>query len=127
MHDLENLKSMLCDALEEYGRRDTLTQNSLQMIDTLAHACKNVCKIIESGENSEYSFRRSYGDGRGYSRDGYYYDDGGSYRRGRAANGRFVSRDGSEMARRLREMMNEAPDDSTRNEIQRLADKMENM
>lgn len=59
---------------------------------------------------------------------GYYYDDGGmSYRRGRAANGRFVSRDGSEMARRLREMMNEAPDDSTRQKIQRLADEMENM
>ena len=60
--------------------------------------------------------------------DGYYYDDGGmSHRRGRAANGRFVSRDGSEMARRLREMMNEAPDDSTRQKIQRLADEMENM
>ena len=50
-----------------------------------------------------------------------------SHRRGRAANGRFVSRDGSEMARRLREMMNEAPDDSTRQKIQRLADEMENM
>ena len=62
-----------------------------------------------------------------YSMDGYYYDDGMSHRRGRAANGRFVSRDGSEMARKLREMMDEAPDDSTRQEIQRLADRMESM
>jgi hypothetical protein len=52
---------------------------------------------------------------------------GNSYRRGRAANGRFVSRDGSEMARRLREMMEEAPDDNARREIQRLADRMEQM
>lgn len=33
----------------------------------------------------------------------------------------------SEMARRLREMMEEAPDEATRNEIQRLVDKMERM
>ena len=50
-----------------------------------------------------------------------------SNRRGRAANGRFVSRDGSEMARKLREMMADAPDDSSRQEIQRLAERMEQM
>ena len=104
MHGLENLKEMLIDALEDYSKRDTLTQNSLQMIDTLAHACKNVCKIMESGDNSEYSFRR-----------------------GRDRMGRFVSRDGNEMAHRLREMMEDAPDDATRYEIQRLVDKMERM
>lgn len=70
-------------------------------------------------------YGRSYEDR--YSRDGYYYDDGNSYRRGRAANGRFVSRDGSEMARKLREMMADAPDDSSRQEIQRLAERMEQM
>lgn len=43
------------------------------------------------------------------------------------ANGRFVSRDGSEMARKLREMMAEAPDDASRQEIQRLAERMEQM
>ena len=42
-------------------------------------------------------------------------------------NGRFVSRDGGEMARRLREMMDEAPDASTKNEIMRLADRLEQM
>lgn len=58
---------------------------------------------------------------------GYYYDDGMSHRRGRGTNGRFVSRDGSEMARKLREMMEDAPDDASRQEIKRLADKMEQM
>lgn len=141
MKELMNLKHMLCEELEEYGRSPELSKSSLEMIDKLAHACKNVCKIIEAKEKEQYgmedgsyrggsmrggSYEGSYRGG--YSRDGYYYDDGGnSYRRGRAANGRFISRDGSEMAHKLREMMEEAPDEASRREIQRLADKMEQM
>lgn len=81
------------------------------------------------GGMSNRSYRGSYDDGmsRRYSRDGYYYDDGVSYRRGRDRMGRFVSRDGSEMARQLRNMMETAPNDQAREEIRRLADKMENM
>lgn len=132
MHDLINLKEMLCDELAEYGKRDTLTQNSLEMIDKLAHACKNICKIVESAEEEEYGMSnrgRSYDDGGRsyYSRDGYYYDGGMSGRRGRNRMGRFTSRDGSEMAHKLREMMEDAPDESVKREIQRLADKMEKM
>ena len=41
--------------------------------------------------------------------------------------GRFVSRDGTEMVHRLREMMEDAPDESVRNEIRHLIDKMERM
>ena len=104
MHDLYNLKEMLCEELSAFGRRDEITLSSLQTIDTLAHACKNVCKIIEHKESDGYSTRR-----------------------GRDKMGRFVSRDGSEMARKLREMMEEAPDEASRREIQRLADKMEQM
>ena len=140
MHKLYDLKEMLCEELEEFGSRDKLTSGSLEMVDKLAHAAKNVGKLIEMCEDAEYSrdngvnrgYGRSYDGGysnrRGYSMDGYYYDDGGmSHRRGRAANGRFVSRDGSEMARRLREMMADAPDEQSRQEIQRLADRMESM
>ena len=132
MHKLYQLKEMLCEELEQYGDRDRLSASTLETIDKLAHATKNVAKVIESCEEEQYSNGMGRGYGRSYedrySRDGYYYDDGGmSNRRGRAANGRFVSRDGSDMARKLREMMNEAPDDSARQELQRLADKMEQM
>lgn len=137
MHKLYDLKEMLCEELEQYGSRDKLTSGSLETIDKLAHAAKNVGKIIEMCEEEKYSMdggmsNRSYRDGgmsnRGrYSMDGYYYDDGMSHRRGRAANGRFVSRDASEMSRKLREMMQDAPDENTRMEIQRLADRMESM
>lgn len=132
MHKLYQLKDMLCEELEQFGDRDKLTSSSLETVDKLAHAAKNVAKIIESCEEEKYSNGMSRGYGRSYedrySRDGYYYDDGGmSHRRGRGMNGRFVSRDGSEMARKLREMMEEAPDDASRQEIKRLADKMEQM
>ena len=127
MHDLYNLKEMLCKELSDYGKDGGLTLSSLSTIDTLAHAAKNVDKLIESAEKEEYSRRGgSYRDG-GYSNGGYYYDDGNSYRRGRDRMGRFVSRDSSEMARRLREMSEEAPDENTRREIQRLAERMESM
>ena len=120
MHDLYNLKEMLCKELSDYGKEGGLTLFSLSTIDTLAHAAKNVSKLIESYDKDEYSRR-------GYSNGGYYYDDGNSYRRGRDRMGRFTSRDGSEMARKLRAMMEEAPDENARREIQRLADKMESM
>lgn len=127
MHELYNLKEMLCRELADYGKEGGLSLSSLGTIDTLAHACKNVCKIIESKEDESYSRRGgSYRDG-GYSNDGYYYDDNRSYRRGRDRMGRFTSRDASEMSRRLREMMEEAPDESVKREIERLADRMESM
>lgn len=72
MHSLYELKEKLCDELEEYGRQE-LTANSLDVIDKLAHAAKNVCKVIESCEDEEYSGNmmggRSYGyRGRSYAR-----------------------------------------------------------
>ena len=132
MHKLYDLKDMLCEELEQFGSRDKLTSNSLETVDKLAHAAKNVGKLIEMCEEEEYSMdggmsrRNSYDRGR-YSMDGDYYDGRMSHRRGRAANGRFISRDGSEMARKLREMMADAPDENSRQEIQRLADRMESM
>ena len=136
MHKIHKLKEMLCEQLEDYADRE-LSPTTLQYIDTLAHAVKNIDKIIECEEGGEYSMNSMYGrnmrrsyDGesnRGYSDGGYYYDDGMSTRRGRGANGRFVSRDGNEMARKLREMMNDAPNDNLRQELQRLMDKVENM
>lgn len=131
MHELMNLKEMLCQELENYGKSRELSPSSLEMIDILAHACKNVCKIIESKEDmggGSYRDNSYYGGGRAYSRDGYYYDDGGmSTRRGRDRMGRFTSRDGSEMARKLRDMMGEVTDDGLKYEIKKLADKMESM
>jgi hypothetical protein len=113
MKELYELKERLIDELKDYGKRD-LSGSSLDMIDKLAHATKNLCKIIDDsdeGQSGYYDDTRAY---RRYSRNHPY-----SYRRD--SMGRY-SRDG--LADKLRELMDEAPDDSTRMELKRLVDKM---
>jgi len=105
MHDLYRLKENLVKELEELGKQD-LSKSSLDTVDKLAHAAKNVAKVIECCEEEEYSMamggggysrrggnsmRGSYADGRsymdgsyadgGYSSDGNYVRPDGSYRR----------------------------------------------
>ena len=125
MHELYELKDMLCKELEEIGGKGELTAGNLETVDTLAHALKNLNKIIESkeeedGYSSRYydgSYNRSYARGRTnarrdsmgrYSRDGY-------------------SRATGDMADRMRSLAAEAPDETTRREMERMADKMAQM
>lgn len=114
MHEIYELKEKLLKELEEYASKE-MSAGSLDVIDKLAHAIKNICKIIESAEmeEEEYSQRGSYeggnqgggsyrgggrysrnmgggsyrGGGR-YSRENRYSREGGSYARGRGQNAR---------------------------------------
>ena len=108
MHELYNLKEMLVEELARYGESQDLSLSTLEIIDKLAHAAKNIGKVIECYGSQTYS-------------------NGMSTRRGRAMNGRFVSRDSSSMVHQLREMADEAQDERTRSEIERLAEKIESM
>lgn len=130
MHELYKLKDMLVKELEEYGSRGDLSASTLQTIDTLAHAAKNVCKIIEDsdeGQSGRYPMRPPY---RNVAYRGAY---DGSYARRRDSRGRYsgdgYSRDGysrdGDMVAELREMMENAPDDRTRQEFERFIGKME--
>ena len=103
MNELKELKNRLVNELADYGKTE-LTASNLEKIDMLAHAAKNVCKIIESDDDG-YSGR---------------WDD--RTMRGRYARGRGYSRTG--LADKLRELMDESPDDRTRMEIKRLIDRM---
>ena len=111
MKELHDLREMLCEELKEYGRKGEISTGSLAAIDTIAHAIKNIDKIID---DDGYSGR---------------YDDGivrGSYARRRDSMGRY-SRNGysmSDFSEKLRHLMEEAPDDHSRMEIQRLIEKM---
>ena len=60
MHALYNLRDMLCKELKSYGSRGDLTAGSLSTIDTLAHALKNVDKIIEVREGVEEGSVEAY-------------------------------------------------------------------
>ena len=112
MKELYELKEKLVDELKDYGKME-MTSANLEKIDKLAHAAKNVCKIIDESDDGNSGY---------YSRTGRIYDGRSfhnSYRRD--GMGRY-SRDG--LADKLRELMDEAPDDKTRMDIQRLVDKM---
>lgn len=127
MHKLYELKDMLCEELEQYGSKDKLDVGGLEIVDKLAHAIKNIDKILENDEYSNY-----YPEGDMSYR-------GGSYARGRMnanrdSRGRYssrrmngYSRANAEMADELREMMEQAPNEQTRKEFQRLISTIEQM
>lgn len=134
MEELYKLKKMLCDELEEYGRKGDMSTGTLDIVDKLAHAIKNLDKIIES-EESEGSYR---GESYDYDRRRSYR--GNSYARKRDSRGRYprdnYSRDYSRMdgysrnsdtVEQLRDMMDEIPDQHIRNELQKIVSKMETM
>lgn len=136
MNELYELKEKLCKELKKYNNED-VTTNSLEIVDKLAHAIKNIDKIIESyeeegnsyGYNSyENSYRNSY---RG-NRNNY---NGGSYARGRGRNakrdsmGRYASESGysrhGDMVDELREMMMDAPNEEIRREYEKVISRIE--
>lgn len=77
MNDLNKLKEMLVKELEAFGKNGSLSKTSLDTIDKLAHATKNVAKVIECCEQDNYSnaMNRYSSEGRsydnGYSRSGH--------------------------------------------------------
>ena len=136
MHAIYDLKEMLCKELEDYGKKGELSAGTLDIVDKLAHTIKNLDKIIEVYEEDEYSNAMGGMSNRGGNRSyrNSYNDYEGSYARGRNARrdsrGRYSSEGYSragEMVDRLRDLMNDAPDEHTRQEIQRLVTKMEQM
>lgn len=125
-----------------------LSAGTLDVVDKLSHAIKNLCKIIEmKEEESEYSgdyrggMMRPYMGGVAYARDGRDARDGGSYRGGSYARGRNAkrdsmgrysseigySRDGEDLARQIRDLMADAPDEQIRRDMEKLLRKIEQM
>lgn len=115
MHELYELKEKLCKELKKYGSKE-LSAGSLDVVDKLAHAVKNLDKIIMAYEEEDYSSRSYRGS----------YDDGGMSSRRRDSMGRYSreGRSGNNLGDKLRELMREAPDEHTRSEIERLAEKI---
>lgn len=104
MHDLYALKESLIRELSDYGQGG-LSASSLDKIDKLAHAAKNVSKVIECCESEDYSkaMDHSYRDP---SRD--YVRPDGSYRGARRDSMGRYSREGDmdeHTKEKLREMI----------------------
>jgi hypothetical protein len=144
MNELYELKEKLCRELKKYSSED-VTTNSLEVIDKLSHAIKNIDKIIEKYEEEEgasYGYGSYEGSYRGGRNNRGSYNNGNSYARGRGRNakrdsmGRYSSNGSSyndgysrnaDIASELRELMMDAPDEQTRMEYQRVINKLEQM
>jgi len=59
MHEIKALKEKLCKELKSYNDKE-LNTTTLASIDTLAHAIKNINKIIEAYEDEEASYGMMY-------------------------------------------------------------------
>lgn len=114
-----------------------ITGADVDMLDKLTHSMKSLattCAMLEAEEEgySGHYMPMPYGysrNGNGYSRNGNDHSgNGGGYSRRYSRE----SRDGygysgkGDMTDQLRQMMDEAPDDLTRREIQKLMERMEN-
>lgn len=136
MNELYELKEKLCKELKKYSGEE-VTNSSLEVVDKLSHAIKNIDKIIENygeedGSYGTYGYN-SYNYGNRNNRGSY---NNGSYGRGRGRNarrdsmGRYAS-DGyskhSDMVEQLREMMMDAPNDDVRREYERVISRIESM
>lgn len=144
MHELYELKSMLMQELEEYGKKGEMSAGSLEIVDKLAHAIKNLCKIMEMDDGGSYAYADGSYEGGSYgrSRRGGSGNRSYAYARGRGRNarrdsmGRYssegYSREGYSMAaedmvEQLQELMQDAPDEKIKQDIQRLITKVEQM
>jgi hypothetical protein len=126
--DLENLCNVLSEQISEVSRKtkNGMSAGDLEMIDKLTHSLASVKKIMafmdDEGEYSGY-----YPMGGSY-RDFYRGSYRGSYARKRDSMGRYSGERGysrNALADKMRDLMMDAPDDRTRQEIQRMVEKLE--
>ncbi len=132
MKDLETLCDVISDKIAEKTRKiknGGMSDGDLETIDKLTHSLASVKKIMAFMEDEDGysgydggSYRNSY--------RGSYARNGGSYARGqrRDSMGRYSGERGysrSDLADKMRDLMMDAPDDRTRQEIQRMIEKLE--
>lgn len=151
---MHKLIDYICDELDDLERKagsgEKLSVAEIEYMSLLAESKKDLLKgeeLMDGGYSGRGYSRRGYSrrEGREGREGRMYYDgrayegrayDGRSYERGRGGSsrrgsmGRYsneYSMDTDSMVSELSEMMNEAPDERTRKEIQKLIDKIEMM
>ena len=112
MKELYKLKESLVNELADYGTKGGLTASTLDTIDKLAHATKNVIKVIECCDDEEYSGNDGYSRRMSHDEERYVRPDG-SYARGAGAKRDSMGRYSSESV-----------DEHTKQELMRLIENM---
>ena len=146
---MHKLMDYICEELEQLEKKadkdGKLSMSEVEYADKLLHMKKNLLKAEELYEDSEYSMadgmsyarggrggsRRGgnqYGSYASEGRGGSYRQGGGSYASGGGSNAREgYSRATEDITERLHDLMSDAPDERTRQEIQKMIRKMETM
>lgn len=133
MDKLYDLKKRVIKLLEEYSEKQLTSGSTLDIVKKLSSTADHLCNVIKACEAEEggYSGRMSYARdpmGRDVEpgRDSSYRS---SYARRRDSMGRYSGETGysrhGDVADQLRELMEQAPDEQTRRELERIAQKME--
>lgn len=113
----DKIYEKLCDILEDMERKGKLSASDMQIIDWATHSIKSMLATEEMGGYSHMNdHNRSYANRKRDSM-GRYAREGRSYR--------GYSRDKSEFLDNMREVMDSAPDEMTRQTIQRMISQME--
>ena len=132
---MHKLIEYACDELEELEKKaakGSMSMAELEYADKLASLKKNLLKgdmlydeemSYENGGNRGGSYAYARGRGQNARRDsmGRYSREGGYNRE------RGYSRAAEDMVERLRDLMEDAPNESARKDIERLVHKMEQM
>lgn len=121
---MHKLIDYVCDELEDIEKKaekGNLSMSEISYADTLAHLKKNLLKAEQMEGEAEYSMR-------GYTSRTMPTYYGNSYARRRDRMGRYSSGYSrtEDMVSQLRAMMEDAPNEMTRQDIQRLVTKLEN-
>lgn len=140
--ELEELCEKVTESIAEANKKlrnngGALSPGDADYLDKLTHMLKSIKTTMAMDEYEDDYSNRSYASGGGRS---YRSGGGSSYARGRSRNARRdsmgrYSREGGysyggdkeEMIERLRDIMEDAPDEKYRQEVQRLLNKMESM
>ena len=138
--DMEMACELLHEQLGDLVRKvknNGMSTGDLEKLDKLTHSLKSVkgTMQMEQAEEDGYSGMYPYmGYGRGsYERGGSYNgSNGGSYARGRGQRrdsmGRYSGERGysrNDLSDKMRELMEDAPDERTRREIQQMIDRLD--
>jgi len=113
--DLESLCEILGDQLKDIVRKirnSGMSSGDLETLDKLTHSMKSTKGILKIMDEDE----------------GYSGRNRGMYARGRDGMGRYSGDYGysrNDIADKMRELMESAPDDRTRQEIRRMIDKLD--
>lgn len=121
-NDIRQMKEDYIREIIKFYREKGISRESVEILDTMIHSAKNLCKLCEDFEGGQYSMMggNSYG--------GMSYDNGYSNARGRGpyahrdSMGRYSSMGGysghDDMVAGLQNLMNRTTDENTRRELQ---------